>query len=116
MTTRLKIHDEALWKRLAAECKYNNKALSQMLGISQRQLQRYIRCAFDRSAQDWLNEQRLLLAGEMVQRNSSVKSVALELGFKQVSHFCREFKVYYGESATQYFRRKSFGTDARNSI
>jgi len=58
-----------------------------------------VNCAqayFGSSPQDWLNEQRLIRAGKLLKQLRSVKSVAFPLGFKQVSHFSREFKFQYG--------------------
>jgi hypothetical protein len=40
----------------------------------------------------------LLLVGTM----NSVKEVAYSLGFKQVSHFCREFKTFHGLTCGEY--------------
>jgi AraC-like DNA-binding protein len=38
----------------------------------------------------------------MLKRFQSVKTVAFRLGFKQVSHFSREFKLQYGVSPTDF--------------
>jgi AraC-like DNA-binding protein len=49
-----------------------------------------------------LNEQRLVQAAKLLKRFRSVKTVAFRLGFKQVSHFSREFKLQYGISPTDF--------------
>jgi AraC-like DNA-binding protein len=45
-----------------------------------------------RSPQEWLNEKRMTVACQMLLLGEPVKRVAIDLGFKQVSHFCRSFK------------------------
>jgi AraC-like DNA-binding protein len=57
---------------------------------------------FGRSAQEWLDELRLSAAAPLLRKRRSVKWVAYNLGFKQVSHFSREFKRHYGLSPTGY--------------
>jgi AraC-like DNA-binding protein len=57
---------------------------------------------FKRSPQQWLNIKRLEAAGKLLQRERSVKVVAIDLGFKQLSHFSREFKVQYGLAPTEF--------------
>jgi transcriptional regulator GlxA family with amidase domain len=82
------------WRVLGGASRYDANELARRLCISTRQLQRVFRLQFDRSPQDWLNEQRILRARELLLSGShSVKEVALDLGFKQVSHFCRQFKL-----------------------
>ena len=44
----------------------------------------------------WLNALRLARAYELIRSGESVKSVAFELGFKQLSHFSRAFKQAHG--------------------
>jgi hypothetical protein len=43
--------------------------------------------------QVWLNERRIVAAQELLLSEMPVKVVALELGLKQTSHFCRKFKA-----------------------
>jgi AraC family transcriptional regulator len=80
------------WEELAESSHYDAKQLARLCGISTRQLQRYFRCRFHSSPQSWLNERRLQAAQVLLLSGESVKKVALDLGFKQPSHFCRQFK------------------------
>jgi AraC-like DNA-binding protein len=90
------------WLALARESSFRVKVLSRKLSISQRQLQRYTQKVFRRSPQELLNEQRLTLAVGCLKEERSVKSVAFQLGFKQASHFSREFKAFYGLPPTAF--------------
>ncbi|HTX21668.1 MAG TPA: helix-turn-helix transcriptional regulator [Candidatus Aquilonibacter sp.] len=87
---------------IARSSTYRLDLLSKELGISLRQLERYTQEIFKCSPHRWLNERRLTEAGKMLRRQHSVKAVAYGLGFKQVSHFSREFKLYYGVSPKTY--------------
>lgn len=70
--------------------------------VSPRHLRRYFHRNFGRSTQAWLDERRMHAAGPMLRRVRSVKEVAFELGFKQTSHFSREFKKFYGINPSTY--------------
>lgn len=87
---------------MAEKSSYSAPAISKKLQISPRQLRRYAQASLGRSPQDWLNEQRLTRAGQMLKKVRMVKTVAFQLGFKQVSHFSREFKLQYGVSPTGF--------------
>jgi len=92
------VWDERQWREMARSSAYQVDPLSRKWGLSRRQLERYSRKIFGCSPQKWLKGQRLLMAGKMLTRQPSVKTVAIDLGFKQVSHFSREFKRYFGVS------------------
>jgi len=70
---------------------------SLVLGL-ERVFQRQLDCA----PQRWLNEQRILAARQMLQDGNPVKKVAFDLGFKQSSHFCRQFKSFTGNTPSQF--------------
>lgn len=80
------------WEELAEAAHYNARELAKLCSISTRQLQRYFRDIFHRSPQNWLNVRRMVAAQSLLLSGESVKKVALDLGFKQSSHFCRQFK------------------------
>lgn len=90
------------WIQLAEQSTYSAMVMSRSLGISKRQLRRYARTCLNRSLQNWLDEQRLIRAGQMLKKVQMVKVVAFQLGFKQVSHFSRKFKLRYGVCPTAY--------------
>jgi AraC-like DNA-binding protein len=91
-----------LWDKLAEAAHYDAKELARLCALSPRQLQRKFRRDLKRSPQDWLNEQRIEAARRLLLSGGQVKRVALELGFKQVSHFCRQFKFYNHMTPSQF--------------
>ena len=99
MTSFCKLAPEkryALLLRLARESQYRAKELSEKLGISLRQLQRVFERDYNCKPQEWLNEIRMQTAYDLLSETEQVKEVAYSLGFKQTSHFSREFKRVYG--------------------
>ena len=99
---RADLHNMEWWDQMAWQSGYNSTVLSKNLQISTRQLHRYTRELFGRSPQDWLDEQRLKIAVGLLVKHRSIKTVTHHLGFKQVSHFSREFKFHYGVSPTEF--------------
>lgn len=87
---------------MAGTACYDAKELAKLCSLSVRQLQRDFRRNFGRTPQDWLNEQRIKSAQQLLLSGQPVKKVALELGFKQVSHFCRQFKSLNNMTASEF--------------
>jgi len=102
------------WLKIAEKSAYRASLLSKNLKVSPRQLRRYTQAYFGSSPQGWLNEQRLIRAGKLLKELRSVKSVAFQLGFKQVSHFSREFKFQYGIAPTTFLLWNDNQTSARS--
>lgn len=90
------------WMQLAEVASFRAPALARTLGVSQRQLERYIQREFSRSPQSWLRELRMEKARDLIASMDSVKEIAYSLGFKQVSHFCREFKIHHGVTCSEF--------------
>jgi AraC-like DNA-binding protein len=111
---RLVINDIAEWRKSARASGYRAWRLAGHLGISRRQLTRYTRSVFGRSPQDWLNAERLNDAPERLKTVRSVKTVAFELGFKQRSHFSREFKLTHGVSPTSFLAAADFQSPSQS--
>jgi AraC-like DNA-binding protein len=88
------------WEKLAQRVNYRAKDFARQSGVSMRQLQRIFRVSLDKTPQQWLNEQRQQFAFWMITVGRSAKDVAITLGYKQVSHFCREFKRTHGCSTS----------------
>jgi transcriptional regulator GlxA family with amidase domain len=87
---------------LAAQAHFNAKELAKLCKLSVRQLQRDFRRQKDCTPQSWLNGQRLMVAQKMLQSGEPVKNVALNLGFKQSSHFCRQFKMHHNVTPAKF--------------
>jgi len=90
------------WEQLAESSGYNAKALARLCSLSVRQLERDFRRDLGRSPQDWLNELRIKISQQLLLSGNPVKRVAYELGFKQPSHFCRQFKSRYKLTPSQF--------------
>jgi transcriptional regulator GlxA family with amidase domain len=90
------------WEQLAPIAQYDAKKMAELCKLSVRQLQRDFRRQFARTPQDWLNEQRLKAAQDLLLSGKSIKLVAFELGFKQASHFCRQFKAYHNLTPSEF--------------
>lgn len=90
------------WEELAGTAHYDANELAKLCGVSARQLQRHFRTHFHQSPQSWLNEQRLTVAQILLASGESVKKVASDLGFKQTSHFCRQFKCRNKMTPSQF--------------
>jgi AraC-like DNA-binding protein len=84
------------WPGLAREAKYQRQKLAECCGVSAGYLNHYFMAHFQRTTQRWLNDVRILDAHRLLCEGASVKMAAYTLGFKQVSHFSRVFKEYYG--------------------
>jgi AraC-like DNA-binding protein len=84
------------WPGLAREAKYQRRKLAECCGVSAGHLNHYFMAHFQRTPQRWLNEVRIREAHRLLCEGTSVKMAAYTLGFKQVSHFSRVFKEYYG--------------------
>jgi AraC-like DNA-binding protein len=102
------INDIAEWRQRARASGYHAARLAMDLAISRTQLGRYTQSVFGRSPQEWLDVQRLNDARERLKTVRCVKAVAFELGFKQISHFTREFKSLHGLTPTAFLAAADF--------
>ncbi len=81
---------------LAKEANYSCATLANLCGISLRQLQRRFYAYHGETLGQWLNRIRLKHAYAQLAHGNTVKETTFSLGYKQVSHFSRLFKQYYG--------------------
>jgi AraC family transcriptional regulator of adaptative response / DNA-3-methyladenine glycosylase II len=70
--------------------------MARALGITTRHLQRLFAAQFGVGPQQWLNEQRLLAAKNMLCSARAVKEVAYHLGFPSAAQLSRDFRNYFG--------------------
>jgi|SRR5438876_739806 len=90
-----RFHD---WVSLARSAGYRPSELARLCSVSLRQLERHFRKHFGSPPKIWLRDLRLKEARELLIRGCYVKTVASELGYKDAPHFCRRFKLRYGQS------------------
>jgi AraC-like DNA-binding protein len=100
------------WSIAARQAGYNLRKLSRNTGIHIRQLERFCRRELGRAPEEWLSEQRIIAARSLLLETDSIKKVAMELGFKQLSHFCRQFKKVYGMTPSEFL----LAQDRRNQF
>jgi len=93
---------EVQWLELAKASNYRACLLAKRSGISVRQLERIFKRQFSNQPQRWLDQQRLAQAKSMLLAGNSIKAVALNLGYKQSSHFCRQFKTVNEMTPSQF--------------
>ena len=84
------------WSTLARNANYRTSKLASLCHVSVRQLERTFLVEMGRRPQDWLNEQRVLAARQLLREGRSITEVLQDLGFKQRSQFSRDFKKYHG--------------------
>jgi AraC-like DNA-binding protein len=98
------------WEKRAKAARYRARDVAKSFGISLRTLQRHFQERYGLKVSNWLTALRMQEAYRRVAEGEMVKSVAIELGYKQLSHFSRDFKRYYGVPPT-YLQsgKKSWG-------
>jgi AraC-like DNA-binding protein len=87
---------------LVERSRFEARNFAKLCGVSPRQLQREFKRHFKCTPQSWLNEQRIVFASRLLLMGHRIKSAALDSGFKQVSHFCREFKSKTGMTPSEF--------------
>jgi AraC-like DNA-binding protein len=89
------------WTRLARTADFRATRLAGVAGVSLRTLQRRFKVEYGITVSEWLKRIRLQEASDRIQAGDRVKAVAMDLGYKQLSHFSREFKRAYGLPPTR---------------
>jgi len=102
------------WGTLVAECGFRTNAVVERSGYSMRTLQRSVRERFSMSLRELIAELRLKRASDLLLSGRSVKEVALEVGYRQTSHFVRCFREKFG--VTPGVRRESAGSDSGKTL
>jgi AraC-like DNA-binding protein len=91
---------ENTWETLAVQAKFCPHALATLCSVSLRTLQRRFDRTYGMPVGHWMRQLRLARAYNRIASGETVKSVAYDLHFKQLSHFSRVFKEAYGVAPT----------------
>jgi len=91
------------WEQLAGEAHYKVAALARMLNLPERTLRRYILARQHITPHVWLEQLRLQKAAELILAGMPPKTVSLQLGFKELSHFSNCFKRFHGVCPRRYW-------------
>jgi AraC family transcriptional regulator, chitin signaling transcriptional activator len=84
------------WQTLAHRAQFKPGKIAQLCGVSSRTVQRHFRQSYGCTLGQWLRSYRLDIAYHRLAAGETIKLVAMELGYKQLSHFSRDFKRQYG--------------------
>lgn len=87
---------------LAHASGYSSQVMAWKLGTSTRTLQRYADDHFGKPLHTHLRALRMAKALELVEAKVPFKTVAAQLGFKQYTHFCREFTQAHGAAPAHW--------------
>lgn len=82
--------------------RYSPRKIAQKLCLSLRQLERIIKKHFGVTVSSWVRSHRMEKALAYLTAGEKVAYVAFQLCYKQASHFCHEFKKFYGFSPITY--------------
>lgn len=97
------------WDERLQKARWRAKDLARSCEISERELREYVRHKFHVGLHFWIRCRRIerakALFRERIGERISIKSVASDLGYLQVSHFSYDFKSFCGTSP-EAFRMK----------
>jgi transcriptional regulator GlxA family with amidase domain len=96
MSSRLEFVQD--WEMLAQKAGFRPSELAGLCQTSLRTLERHFQRNYGVTVSHWMRELRLGQAYKCLQQGKSVKEVAYDHGYKQMSHFSREFKSQFGVS------------------
>lgn len=83
-------------QELGYRCCYRSTRMADALSVSRRQLERYFDSRLGLSPKQWLSEQRMLKALELIRSGYGLKETAHRLGFKKYDNFRVEVKRHFG--------------------
>lgn len=98
------------WEALAEASGFRAGALAQLCGVSLRTLQRHFQKQYQLTVSSWMRGVRLQEAYSRLKAGQTIKQAAFDLGYKQLSHFSRDFKMHFGVSP-RFLARLSLGTE-----
>ncbi len=101
------------WEEVARRAEFKAAKMASLCSISERQLQRLFRQHLDCTPSHWLRALQCRLARDLIAGGASNKAVASELKFANESHFCREFKKFFGTSPQTFAEMQSQSPQAR---
>ncbi len=90
------------WPERAHAAKYCVQRLADDCRVSVRTLERHIKLHFGQCPQAWLGHLQMQRAMELLPECSSIKQVALELGYDHAQNFSRDFKKRTGYAPSHY--------------
>jgi AraC-like DNA-binding protein len=92
------------WRLSAEESNYSPLRMAEQCHVSLRHLERRFKLEVGFTPRVWLKRQRLKTALVRLQSTASIKEIAYGLRYCQVSHFCRDFKLQFRMTPSEFRR------------
>jgi AraC-like DNA-binding protein len=92
------------WRLSAEESNYSPLRMAEQCHVSLRHLERRFKLEVGFTPRVWLRRQRLKTALFRLQGTASIKEIAYGLRYCQVSHFCRDFKLQFKMTPSEFRR------------
>ena len=89
---------------LAFSCGFRSEEFALELGLSTRQLQRVFSYYIGTIPSDWLKQQRMIRARQMLLERHAPKQIMSELGYKYTTHFYRDFQKYFRVTPLKFIK------------
>lgn len=96
-----------LLTQIAREGGYRMSNLCARVGVSERHLRRVFEEGIGISPKEWLRQERMVVARNLLRHGSPIKEVAMDLGFSTAKMFSRDFLSFYGVRPTDFQRKES---------
>ena len=93
--------------QIAREGEYRMSSLCDRIGVSERHLRRVFEEGIGISPKEWLRQERMVAARNLLRHGSPIKEVAIDLGFSTSKMFSRDFLSFYGVRPTDFQRKES---------
>ena len=90
------------WERRARISGYSASKMARRLGVSLRFLETFFAERFGVPPHYWMVRVRMTRAAGLLNKGTPAKIVSIKIGYKQLSHFSREFKRYFGKPPRDY--------------
>lgn len=84
------------WEQLAKAAEFRSQNLAKILNVSIRTVQRHFQHHYEMPLHAWLRSVRLNEGFSRIAAGEPIKTVAFDLGYRQLSHFSRAFKTFHG--------------------
>ena len=95
------------WERRARQCRYSASKMAQTLGVTLRLVEIFFQERFGCGPHSWMLRVRMTEAAVFLMSGVPVRTVTTKVGYKQVSHFSREFKRFFGMPPARYISGES---------
>jgi len=90
-----------------ANADFTAEECATQIGISRMQLHRKLKSLFGVSATEFIRNERLKNAAELLKKgNGNISEIAYSVGFNEISYFSRCFKDHFGCTPTEYAEKK----------